>query len=100
MDYGDNVFTVADGTATERETEGAPFDLGGISMRGILYTNGRFDATGSTHYYGTVIAQQGVVQVGSASDTPDFYWDEALVKDWPPDGWNLPRVIVSGWITE
>lgn len=66
---------------------------------GVLYTNGYWDATGNAKYYGSVITKQGV-EVHPAAGTPDLYWDESIVKKWPPDGWNLPRVIITRWDTD
>ena len=94
------VFEVADGSATERETEGAPFNLADVAMRGIFYTNGQFDATGSAHYYGSVIAQQGVVEDGGGVEAPDIYWDESIQREWPPQGWKIPRVLITRWMSD
>ena len=71
-------------------------------MRGILYTNGFFEATGSGTIYGSVVARQGVVQAiddGSAP-TPSFYWDDSIVSGFPPAGWTLPRTTITGWMTD
>jgi len=32
--------------------------------------------------------------------TPDLYFDESVVTEWPPAGWRLPRVTVTRWITD
>lgn len=71
-------------------------------VQGILYTNGFFEATGSAVFYGSVIARQGVVQAlddGSAP-TPTIYWDESIVSGFPPAGWDLPRTMITGWMTD
>lgn len=68
-------------------------------FHGILYTTGQFVASGEATFYGTVIARSGVVQedTGGAGATPDLYWDASIPDEWPPEGWSLPRVIVTGW---
>jgi hypothetical protein len=70
-----------------------------VSLEGILYTSGSFEATGNGVIYGSVIARGGVTQVvdDGSQPTPDLYWDAAIADSWPPDGWNLPRTVVTGW---
>lgn len=73
-----------------------------VAFRGILYTNGTFEASGSGTFYGSVIARQGVVQAiadGSAP-TPEIYWDQSISDDWPPAALRIPRTAITGWLTE
>jgi hypothetical protein len=70
------------------------------AFQGILYTNGRFEAQGSGTYYGSIIAREGVVQETVLSGTPKIYWNDAIISNWPPDDWNLPRVIITSWVTD
>jgi hypothetical protein len=79
-----------------------PDIAGTASFHGILFTSGEFEATGTGRFYGSIVAAQGVAQVpddGSAA-TPELYWDQAIVEDWPPDGWRVPRTAVTRWATE
>jgi hypothetical protein len=66
---------------------------------GVLYTNGQFDAQGNSKYYGSVVTYAGTTSPTSAG-TPDFYWDPSLKDNWPPIGWDLPRVIITRWQTD
>ena len=66
---------------------------------GVLYTSGQFDAEGNAVYYGSVVTYAGTKQPTSAG-TPDFYWDPTLKDNWPPIGWDLPRVIITRWQTD
>ena len=79
------------------------FVLKGLAaFHGILFISGTFEATGTATYYGSVITRTGVVQEvtdGSAA-TPDLFWDAAILDDWPPAGWPLPRVMVTQVWTE
>ena len=62
-----------------------------------MYNSGTFTATGNALYFGSFVAQQGVIDGGG---NPGFYFDESLVKgNWPRKGMNMPRVIVSSWQT-
>ena len=49
-----------------------------------------------------MIALQGVTQTPSdgSVDTPTIIWDESIVEDWPPQGWDLPRVVITEWDTD
>jgi hypothetical protein len=76
---------------------GLPF-MAGIAMYGVMYLGGTFTAQGNAAYYGSVVAQRGVLD---GAGTPQFYFDERLVKgQWPPKGIALPRVVVSSWQTD
>jgi len=88
------------GGAVMRNERG-PAIVGPVSLEGILYTSGSFEATGNGVFYGSVIALGGVtqgVQDGS-QPTPKLYWDASIADSWPPDGWKLPRTVVTGWRT-
>ena len=76
---------------------GLPF-VTGISVYGVMYLAGTFTAQGNANYYGSVVAQRGVID---GAGNPGFYFDERLVKgQWPPKGMNLPRVVISSWQTD
>ena len=68
-----------------------------VSMWGILYNSGQFEATGNALFYGSVIAKSGVGLLSPAAGTPELYWDESIVQSWPPPGWDLPRVLITNW---
>ena len=72
-----------------------------VSLEGILFTSGTFEAVGNGVIYGSVIAREGVTQQvdNGSQPTPDLYWDASIADAWPPDGWDLPRVVVTGWRT-
>lgn len=70
----------------------------GISVYGVMYLAGTFTAQGNANFYGSVVAQRGVID---GAGNPGFYFDERLVKgQWPPKGMNLPRVVISAWQTD
>jgi len=73
-----------------------------IAFHGILFTNGFFEATGTGTFYGSVVARQGVTQAANDGSlpTPEIYWDASITGEWPPAGWNVPRVVGTAWITE
>ena len=85
-------------SGTPRKDElGLPF-ITGISVYGVMYLAGTFTAQGNANYFGSVVAQRGVVD---GAGNPGFYFDERLVKgQWPPKGMNLPRVVISAWQTD
>ncbi len=96
---GDAVRATSDGSA--RADRGPPI-AGLAAFQGILYTSGLFEATGAGTLYGSLIAASGVVQAvedGSAP-TPALFWDASIGQEWPPPGWALPRVTVTGWVTD
>lgn len=64
---------------------------------GLLYTNGELDSQGSPRVSGSIVTKTG--QTPSAG-TFDIYWDQNLVDNWPPPGWDLPRVVVTRWETD
>jgi Tfp pilus assembly protein PilX len=76
---------------------GLPFTAQ-VVMDGVMYISGVFKAQGNADFFGSVVAQQGVID---GAGTPGFYFDESLIEgNWPRKGMNLPRVIVSAWQTE
>ncbi len=94
VDAGDTL-----GGSVMRNARGPAFnDLS--SVWGILYNNGYFDATGNAVYYGSVVSYEGVGTTSPAAGTPDLYWDQTIIDAWPPDDWDLPRVIVTRWETD
>jgi Tfp pilus assembly protein PilX len=79
------------------DTVGLPFNAN-VVLDGVMYNSGTFTAQGQANFYGSFVAQQGVLDGGG---TPAFWFDESLIKgNWPRKGMNLPRVIVSVWETE
>lgn len=91
--------------ASARTPAGVPVqDSRGIPYRedaalnGVMYIAGTFEAQGNAKYFGSVVAQRGVIDGGG---TPDFWFDERLIKgQWPPKGMSIPRVVVSVWQTD
>jgi len=82
--------------APVKDINGLPF-TGVVAIDGVFYTSGTFEAQGNANYYGSVVAQRGVVD---GAGTPGFYFDESLVKgNWPPKGMGMPRVVISSWQT-
>jgi len=65
---------------------------------GLLYVSGDFDCQGTPEYYGSVVTKAGMN--GLMAGTPDLFWDTDLKDNWPPPGWELPRVIITQWITD
>jgi hypothetical protein len=92
---------VADTSAggASRDARGPAIPDVPVSFRGILYTSGTFEATGTGTFYGSVIALQGVTQSpdDGTADTPTIIWDESIVTEWPPAGWDVPRVVITEW---
>jgi Tfp pilus assembly protein PilX len=80
-----------------QDSPGLPFTQA-VMLDGVFYTSGTFEAQGNANYFGSVVAQRGVVDGGG---TPNFWFDERLVKgQWPPKGMPLPRVVISAWETD
>jgi hypothetical protein len=65
---------------------------------GLLYVTGEFDCQGTPLYFGSVVTKAGMVN--SLNGTPDLFWDTDLKDNWPPPGWELPRVIITKWETD
>jgi hypothetical protein len=73
---------------------GLPFQDNTV-LNGVMYMSGTYSSQGNANYYGSLVANQGVVNGGG---TPNFWFDESLIKGgWPRKGMNMPRVIVSAW---
>ena len=86
----------------------SPFRLGGpaewnpygpaidslATFRGILVTTGAFEASTGGSFYGSVVARRVVLDASIAPATR-IYWDASLGRDWPPEGWSIPRLIVT-----
>ena len=64
------------------------------TFRGILVTPGAFEASTGGSFYGSVVART-VVLDGTIAPATRLYWDASLAGDWPPDGWKIPRLIVT-----
>jgi hypothetical protein len=83
-------------TGPKRDDTGLAFQATTV-LDGVMYNSGTFTATGQAVYFGSFVAQQGVLD---AAGNPAFYFDESLVKgSWPRKGMNMPRVIISSWQT-
>lgn len=73
--------------------------MANINFAGVLYISGAYDAQGNWTFFGTVVTKAGMP--GNNAGTPDFYWDERLIKDqWPPVDLNIPRTVISAWQTD
>jgi Tfp pilus assembly protein PilX len=85
-------------SATPRQDNyGLPFQ-DKVCVDGVFYTSGTVEMSGNAKFFGSVITEQGVID---SSGTPEFYFDESLIKgNWPRKGMNLPRVVVSAWQTD
>jgi hypothetical protein len=64
---------------------------------GVLYNNGYFDSQGTPRTFGSIITKGGAP---ASAGTVDVYWDDTIGRDWPPPGWDLPRVIITRWETD
>jgi len=73
-----------------------------VSLQGLLITQGSFEATGTGTLYGSVVAMSGVTQsvADGSLPTPRLIFDASIVDGFPPLGWSLPRVTITGWVTE
>jgi hypothetical protein len=67
---------------------------------GILYLSGQFDASGTPYYDGSVVTYAGTETGVKTVGTANLYWDPTLKENWPPPGWDLPRVILTRWQTD
>ena len=65
---------------------------------GLLYVSGVFDSQGTAQYYGSVVTKAGMNN--SMAGTADVWWDTDLKDNWPPAGWELPRVVITRWQTD
>jgi hypothetical protein len=67
---------------------------------GILYLAGQLDASGTPYYDGSVVTYAGTETNVKTSGGASFFWDPSLKDNWPPAGWNLPRVVITRWETD
>ncbi len=80
-----------------QDTIGLPFQ-DTLVMDGVFYTSGTLTSSGNANYFGSAVANQGVI---AGSGTPGFYFDQRLLTGgWPPKNLNLPRVVISAWETD
>ena len=79
------------GGAVEHNERG-PVIVAPVSLEGILFTNGSFEAIGEGTIYGSVIAWEGVVQEidDGSRPTPDLYWNASIREDFPPPEATYP----------
>ncbi len=84
-----------------RESRGPAITMA-VSMHGLLINRGAFEATGNGTLYGSVVAGGGVTQAvaDGSQPTPRLIFDAQILQGYPSPGWNLPRVTVTGWVTE
>jgi hypothetical protein len=83
--------------APVQDDPGLPFQAA-VAIDGVLYTSGAFTLQGNDFFFGSVVAEQGVLDGGG---TPNFLFDESLIKgNWPRPGMDIPRVVVTAWETE
>jgi hypothetical protein len=88
------------GTIAVRNRIGPTID-DNAAVWGIFFNSGTFDASGgNATFYGSVVAESGIVQTEPGTPAPDIYWDDRLPTEWPPATWTLPRVAVARWVTE
>ena len=69
------------------------------SFRGVLYTTGGLDMTGTGRIYGSVIVE-GDAHLASGSLSTGIFWDETILGNWPPPEYTLPRVVFTSWRTD
>jgi hypothetical protein len=80
-----------------RDATGLPFQTPTV-LDGVVYNSGSFTTGGNAVFFGSVVAQQGVLDGGG---NPGFYFDESLLeRSWPRAGMDMPRVIISSWQTD
>ena len=83
--------------APVKDDYGLPFVANAV-LDGVMYTSGSLQFQGNANYYGSVMAEQGVL---ISAGTPAFWFDETLIKgDWPRADMALPRVVVTVWQTD
>jgi len=80
-----------------RDATGLPFQTPTV-LDGVVYNSGSFTVGGSAVFFGSVVAQKGVLD---GAGNPGFYFDESLLlRTWPRAGRDIPRVIISSWQTD
>ena len=87
------------GASAVRNSRGPEF-TDNASMWGILYNNGQWESTGNAIYYGSVVAKSGIGENSPAAGTPEVYWDDTIRTSWPPETWDMPRVLITRWETD
>ena len=70
------------------------------SSGGFCTLSGQFDASGTVYYDGSVVTYAGTETGVKTSGAASLYWDPNIKDNWPPPGWDLPRVIVTRWQTD
>ncbi|MCP3979076.1 MAG: hypothetical protein GY716_07060 [bacterium] len=88
------------GGSVMRNARGPDITVDNVAFHGLLYVSGQFVANGGGTLLGSVVARSGVTQAVPGGSTPDIYWDASLAGEWPPQGMRLPRVVITGWLTE
>ncbi|MGK2858374.1 MAG: hypothetical protein ACSLFQ_14330 [Thermoanaerobaculia bacterium] len=61
-----------------------------VSLDGVMYLEGGFYSTGNADYYGSIMAN-----IVDNKGTPNIWFDQELLRNWPPKGFKLPRVMVT-----
>ena len=80
-----------------QDDAGLPFQAT-VANDGVIFISGAYTAQGNQEFYGSLVAEQGVLDGGG---TPAFYFDESLIKgQWPRPGMDIPRVVVTAWQTD
>ena len=85
-----------------RDPQGVPFTAS-VTYQGVLFVQGRFQATGNMKVFGSVVTKGGMQTSGGGQTTgsPQVLFDERLIKgDWPPPELQLPRTTVTFWQTD
>jgi len=83
---------------TDYDAVGAPQTVE-IVFSGVLYTSGRWEAQGNAGYFGSVVAKEGMG--GGSGGTPNVFFDIRMTDGtWPPDEYDIPKVIITAWETD
>ncbi len=80
---------VADCTSNAWDEAGGAVSLE-AGLDGVLYIEGAFTSTGNNDYYGSIMAN-----LVDNAGTPTIWFDQELLRNWPPKGFELPRVLVT-----
>jgi len=70
------------------ETGGAVSIEAGLD--GVMYVEGGFYSTGNGEYYGSIMAN-----IVDNKGSPNIWFDQELLRNWPPKGFLLPRVMIT-----
>lgn len=66
-------------------------------LNGVFYNEGRLNSQGNARYFGSLLINGDVDNVG----TPEVWFDERLIKnEWPPSTWPFPRVFATSTRTD